>query len=77
MAMIGFGIAGSIGTYLWPASGAGCVIKGNVSYRTGERIYHLPGQTYYSATRIKPAYGERWFCSEAEAQAAGWRKAKL
>lgn len=55
---------------------AACNIKGNISIDTGERIYHMPGQKYYTATRISPQYGEHWFCSEAEAQAAGWRKAK-
>jgi hypothetical protein len=53
-----------------------CVIKGNISM-SGERIYHVPGQRYYDETRIKPAYGERWFCSEEEARAAGWRKSKV
>ncbi len=52
-----------------------CTIKGNVSINTGERIYHVPGQHYYEATKISPEYGERWFCSEEEASAAGWRKA--
>lgn len=52
-----------------------CAIKGNISQR-GERIYHLPGQRNYADTRIDPARGERLFCSEAEAQAAGWRKAR-
>ena len=55
---------------------ARCAIKGNVSVRTGERIYHLPGGEYYDATRINPAYGERWFCTEAQARAAGWRRSK-
>ncbi|RWD01511.1 MAG: hypothetical protein EOS58_25480 [Mesorhizobium sp.] len=55
---------------------AGCDIKGNINDR-GERIYHVPGQAYYSATRINPARGERWFCSEWEAWWAGWRKAKV
>lgn len=54
---------------------AACNIKGNIS-ADGERIYHLPGQKYYSATRISEAKGERWFCSEAEAVAAGWRRSK-
>lgn len=49
-------------------------IKGNINAK-GERIYHMPGQQAYSVTRINPAKGERWFCSEAEASAAGWRKA--
>ena len=54
----------------------GCVIKGNISRRSGERIYHVPGQEHYAATRISPGKGERWFCSEAEARAAGWRRAR-
>jgi hypothetical protein len=52
-----------------------CNIKGNVS--SNGRIYHLPGQRYYSATRINPLNGERWFCSEAEARAAGWRRSRV
>ena len=54
--------------------GSGCNIKGNIAIESGERIYHLPGQDYYDVTRISPEYGERWFCSEAEARAAGWRR---
>ena len=84
-------------------------IKANIS-RSGARIYHVPGQEYFStsrnqrhgmrlyprsndserqrkqshsnrevlnaATRISPGKGEQWFCSEAEARAAGWRRAK-
>lgn len=53
---------------------AECVIKGNISRRTGERIYHVPGGEYYDVTRIDRLKGERWFCSEAEAKAAGWRR---
>lgn len=55
---------------------ASCNIKGNISINTGERIYHVPGQEYYSQTRISLLKGERWFCSEEEARAAGWRKAR-
>lgn len=54
---------------------AGCRIKGNIS-SSGARIYHLPGQRNYRETRIAAAKGERWFCSEAEARAAGWRRAR-
>jgi len=50
------------------------VIKGNIG-GTGGRIYHLPGQADYEATRINEKKGERWFCSEAEARAAGFRRA--
>jgi hypothetical protein len=56
----------------------GCGIKGNISVRTGERIYHMPGQKYYLATRINWwSRGERWFCSESDARAAGWRKSRV
>src|SRR5262249_5411177 len=49
--------------------------KGNIN-ASGERIYHLPGQRYYNATQIDTSKGERWFCSEEDAVAAGWRRAK-
>jgi endonuclease YncB( thermonuclease family) len=55
--------------------GTACNIKGNIS-SSGERIYHMPGQKYYSRTAISTGKGERWFCSEAEARSAGWRQAK-
>jgi endonuclease YncB( thermonuclease family) len=47
----------------------GCVIKGNRN-RKGQWIYHLPGFPYYDVTRA-----EEMFCSEAEAQAGGYRRA--
>ena len=52
-----------------------CQIKGNISAK-GKHIYHLPGQKYYDRTGINEAKGERWFCSEAQALASGWRRAK-
>jgi hypothetical protein len=55
----------------------GCDIKGNISKKKGEKIYHLPRQSYYEETIISPEDGERWFCTEAEARAAGWRKSKV
>lgn len=50
-----------------------CVIKGNLS--DAGRIYHLPHNRDYDRTRINLEAGERWFCTEAEARAAGWRPA--
>lgn len=47
----------------------GCSIKGNRN-RRGEWIYHLPGMPYYEQTRA-----EEMFCTEAQAQAAGYRRA--
>jgi endonuclease YncB( thermonuclease family) len=52
------------------AISSGCLIKGNHS-RKGEWIYHLPGMPYYEQTRA-----EEIFCTEAEAQAAGYRKSR-
>jgi len=51
-----------------------CRIKGNIS--SGGRIYHRPGQENYAATGIDEGRGERWFCTDAEARAAGWRAAR-
>lgn len=53
---------------------AGCVIKGNITAK-GRRIFHVPGQEDYAATRIDTSKGERWFCSAAEARTAGWTAA--
>ncbi|MDA7428522.1 thermonuclease family protein [Primorskyibacter aestuariivivens] len=54
---------------------SGCPIKGNIS-ADGKRIYHLPGQAFYSRTRISETKGERWFCTEYAARMAGWRRAR-
>ncbi|MDJ0827744.1 MAG: thermonuclease family protein [Rhodobacter sp.] len=49
----------------------GCPIKGNIS-RHG-KIYHAPWSPWYHRTIIDTDDGEHWFCTEAEAKAAGWR----
>lgn len=51
----------------------GCPIKGNVA--RGRRVYVLPWSSDYGRVRITRRRGERWFCSETEAQAAGWKPA--
>lgn len=56
------------------ASDSSCTIKGNIS-ASGEKIYHVQGCGSYSKTTIDNGRGEEWFCTEAEAQSAGWRKA--
>ncbi len=53
------------------------MIKGNISQTTGEKIYHKPGDRYYKATVIDASKGERWFCTDKEAQDAGWRHSKV
>lgn len=52
----------------------GCPIKGNIS--GAGQIYHAPWSPWYSKTSINLARGERWFCSEKDAVAAGWRAPK-
>lgn len=54
---------------------SGYRIKGNINL-SGERIYHVPGEPYYDDTRVDILMGERWFCTEAEARSAGWRKSR-
>jgi endonuclease YncB( thermonuclease family) len=61
---------------LIPSTAQTCLIKGNINNK-GELIYHVPGQRFYEQTIIDPAKGERMFCTENEAIAAGWRKAKV
>lgn len=56
------------------APNTACTIKGNVN-RNGDRIFHEPGQRDYQKVNMGKGNGERWFCSEQEALAAGWRKA--
>jgi hypothetical protein len=63
-----------------PPSEPACPIKGNVN-RKGQRIYFAPGDRDYERVVMKNcdhdicANGKRWFCSAAEAEAAGWRRA--
>ncbi|MGR3571709.1 thermonuclease family protein [Brevirhabdus sp.] len=57
-----------------PPPASGCRIKGNIS-KAG-RIYHMPGDADYDRTRISTRKGERWFCTAAQADAAGWRRAR-
>ncbi|SEW24381.1 Endonuclease YncB, thermonuclease family [Cognatiyoonia koreensis] len=51
-----------------------CIIKGNIS--NSGYIYHMPHNRDYGRTRINESKGERWFCTESEARAAGWRPAR-
>jgi micrococcal nuclease len=46
-----------------------CLIKGNIN-REGNKIYHVPDSSSYIQTNP-----EEWFCSEKDAQDAGFRKA--
>ncbi len=52
-----------------------CIIKANIT-RNGVPTYHLPGCNSYITTDVQLHHGDRWFCTEAQARKAGFRKAK-
>lgn len=64
-------------TQRWTESSANapraCAIKGKVT-RNGQ-LYHMPWSPLYGRMGVDEPRGERWFCSEDEAVAAGWRPA--
>ncbi|MCZ0872755.1 hypothetical protein [Peribacillus sp. AS_2] len=43
-------------------------IKGNETTYNGEKIYHTPDGKFYDVTDA-----EEWFCTEEDAEAAGYR----
>ncbi|MBU2532049.1 MAG: thermonuclease family protein [Alphaproteobacteria bacterium] len=49
----------------------GCPIKGRVVRKA--KVYVLPWAANYGQVRVRASRGERWFCSESEAIAAGFR----
>ncbi|OGK39214.1 hypothetical protein A3A74_07690 [Candidatus Roizmanbacteria bacterium RIFCSPLOWO2_01_FULL_35_13] len=52
----------------------GCLIKGNYRISEHTRIYHTPDCFNYARIVIKPGTSDRWFCTESEATAAGFKK---
>jgi hypothetical protein len=46
-------------------------IKGNLTTYNGEKIYHVPGGQFYEITDA-----EEMFCTEEEAEEAGFRKSE-
>jgi endonuclease YncB( thermonuclease family) len=54
-----------------------CVIKGNYDAsetKRSKRIYHFPGCGRYDDIGVELYRGDRWFCSEKEAEEAGFVK---
>lgn len=54
---------------------ADCTIKGNIDKGTGDHFYHLETCRHYNQIVLDLDLGETFFCSEGEAQAAGFRLA--
>ena len=52
-----------------------CNIKANIDKSTKTRLYYLPGCVQYKTTLVEKDLGEDWFCSETEAQTAGFIRA--
>lgn len=50
-----------------------CSIKGN--NREGDKTYSFPGCGSYQNTILELDQGDRWFCTEKDAQSAGFTKA--
>ena len=50
-----------------------CVIKGNIT-KSYTKDYFLPGCPNYKRVKIDTRKGEQYFCSEEEAQEAGWER---
>lgn len=49
-----------------------CDIKGNVDQSSWEKKYYLPSCKYYKQVVLNTDLGEKYFCSEKEAQDAGF-----
>lgn len=50
-----------------------CKIKANVNSK-GQRIYHMPGDQFYDAVKIRPEQGDQCFDTGIKAEAAGFRR---
>ncbi len=48
-----------------------CIIKGNLN-RDNERVYFLPRCPNYNRVKVDPRRGEGWYCSEKDAEKAGF-----
>lgn len=53
-----------------------CIIKGNIDKNSDRRNYYFPGCPQYDFTIVEKDLGETWFCTEKQAQEAGFTRAK-
>lgn len=52
-----------------------CIIKGNISEKGYGKIFLTPGCDNYNRVKIDTRKGEQYFCTEKEAESAGFHKA--
>lgn len=57
-----------------PPTDPNCTIKGNISTVGVGKTYSFPGCSTYGQVKIDTRKGEQYFCTEEEAQAAGFIK---
>lgn len=53
------------------------VIKGYVQSNDQSKVYLVPGAQAYKRARMDATKGMKFFCTEKEAQDAGWRKSTV
>lgn len=51
-----------------------CNIKGNIGASKNQKHYFTPSCTNYNQTVVWTSFGDQWFCSEKEAENAGFSK---
>lgn len=54
----------------------GCDIKGNIIHGTNAKEYTMPSCDRYALTVVEKYKGEEWFCTESQAQKAGYTKSE-
>ena len=71
----GIGIFGSPCTQITNPKSKTCLIKGNNRLHSGgSRLYSFPGCRVYDLTAVQLYLGDQWFCTEKEAQKAGYTR---
>jgi endonuclease YncB( thermonuclease family) len=51
-----------------------CAIKGNYDEQRGVKVYFPPSCRMYNLVKVQLFQGDRWFCSESDAEKAGFTK---
>lgn len=71
---IGIGLYGLPCTQQTNQEKPSCTIKGNIRFGGDEKLYHRIDCGEYKNTKVQLYLGDSWFCSEDEAQKAGFKK---
>lgn len=55
----------------------GCLIKAQIPYDNGQKIYLVPGCKNYTQAIVEKFRGEDWYCTEKEVKEAGYIKSEF